>query len=967
MSAFSLHSPLRAAVFAAILFSLPLSPARAAEIIVFDGVTPGLLGTGPIWGVLNSLFPTLSPMGNTVTVAGGAIPGDVYGGITASAADAAANNNVTVISGQVDGDVLGGASDSGNAFGNSVGATGGSVGGSFFGGYSKDSGNGNASGNSVNMGGVSFVTVNVYGGYSANGDAYDNSVILGGDASVAGYAYGGFSTNSNAYNNSLSIIGNASVIRDVFGGVSYVSGEAYSNSVSISGGSVSGIVAGGFSISGNAYGNGVTIGDGLVAGAVYGGASNGGGYVSNNSVTINGGSLGNGIYGGFNLNGNAFGNSVNLGGSASVNLDAYGGYSENGNAYNNSLSISGNASLSRHVYGGLSYVSGEAYGNRVSISGGSVADTVAGGFSRIGNAYSNSVTISGGSVTGTVYGGASDGSGNAYSNSVTITGGSLGNGIFGGASGGGNASGNSVTITGGSVAGTVYGGLSPSGDATYNTVTIGRGAVFTPTSVFFGGDTSTGADAFTGNTLNVKTSGLTVQGLYNFQNLNFYLPPTLAAGGTVLSVTGEARLSENADGSGRQATVNVGIEGGSAPLKAGDRIVLINAGTLTGTPANSSATGQGMQGVTLLYSFDLQTLNNQLFATVASTPPTDPAGPTDPAPPTDPVGPMVNPQTKALSEGRISGLAFVNQGADLAAGQGMASMLAATGGVGPGARGPNGVVGFGTMSGGTSRYNSGSHTDVDGFSLITGLGWRAPMAQDSLLFGAFFEAGWGNYNSRNSFNNAASIKGSGDTEYYGGGILARYDLAGGFLSGLYTEASLRAGHVSTDFSSNDLRDFSGRRASYDSGSAYYGAHAGLGYIWQLNEKATLDFSTKYLWTRQDSDSVAVVGDPVRFKAANSQRWRNGARFSYAVDTESGTRFTPYIGAAYDHEFDGKAKASTNGYAIDAPDLKGGTGVGELGLIFKPAAGSAFSMDLSMQGYTGVREGVGGSFQLKYEF
>ena len=78
-------------------------------------------------------------------------------------------------------------------------------------------------------------------------------------------------------------------------------------------------------------------------------------------------------------------------------------------------------------------------------------------------------------------------------------------------------------------------------------------------------------------------------------------------------------------------------------------------------------------------------------------------------------------------------------------------------------------------------------------------------------------------------------------------------------------------------------------------------------------------------------------------------------------------FTPYVGAAFDYEFDSKARGNVNGRGIDSPDIKGATGMGELGLAFKPSANSGLSLDLGVQGYTGKREGVSGSLQLKFEF
>jgi outer membrane autotransporter protein len=311
------------------------------------------------------------------------------------------------------------------------------------------------------------------------------------------------------------------------------------------------------------------------------------------------------------------------------------------------------------------------------------------------------------------------------------------------------------------------------------------------------------------------------------------------------------------------------------------------------------------------------------------------------------------PRAKALSEGWLAGLSFLRQGADLVEGQGIfhARLAAAEKCTGPAV--------FAAVQGSHLRNNSGSHVDVDGFSMLTGLAWNAGY----LTLGAFFEAGWGNYDSYNSFDSFASAHGEGNTKYYGSGILGRLDLPSGF----YAEASARVGRVGrvdTDFNSGDLRHLiTGAAANYDAGSAYYGAHAGIGYTWQATSKLNLDLFTKYLWTRQSSDDVMVWTDPVHFAAANSHRWRTGARLSYAATP----CLSPYIGAAYEYEFDGKVRASTAGYAIDAPSLKGSTGVGELGFTLKPSPTLPLSFDLGVQGYTGKREGVTGSLQVKFEF
>ncbi|MDR0238788.1 MAG: autotransporter outer membrane beta-barrel domain-containing protein, partial [Deltaproteobacteria bacterium] len=233
-----------------------------------------------------------------------------------------------------------------------------------------------------------------------------------------------------------------------------------------------------------------------------------------------------------------------------------------------------------------------------------------------------------------------------------------------------------------------------------------------------------------------------------------------------------------------------------------------------------------------------------------------------------------------------------------------------------------------------------------------------------LTIGGFFEYGNGSYNTYNGFSNAPSVSGNGNMYHMGGGILGRMDFLDAGPGNVYAEASLRAGGLRNWYGSDDLRDATGRRADYKSFSAYYGAHAGLGYIWNITEQASLDLYGKYFWTRQEGDSVRLsTGDPVDFKAVDSHRLRLGGRFAYAINEH----VSPYIGAAYEREFDGKARATTYGYDLQSPSMKGDTGIGELGLILKPSRELPLSFDLGVQGYVGKREGVTGSLQIRFEF
>jgi len=885
---------------------------------------------------------------NSVTVNGGTML-SVNGGYLSGGHGNATHNSVTVNGGTISGSVYGGwlESSDGNMTGNSVtvnGGTMGSVSGAFL-----NSGDGNLTSNTVNVSGGTMS--NVYGAYhnSGDGNATGNTVNISVgtvNSAIGGYILDG---SGSAVGNTVNIHSGL-VNTTVHGGYATgVTGNAVDNTVNISGGTVNREVYGGRG-GGNVTGNTVNVSGGRMNNTVYGGfLGNGDGNVSGNTVHVSVGTVNSaigGYIGSSSGNGSLIGNTVHIY-SGSVNTTVYGAYHGSGGGDVSGNTVSGNTvsvfggTVGGGIYGGYfaSDGAGNAVNNIVNIEGGTVSSVYGGYFASgaAGNAVNNTVNIKGGTVN-SVYGAyRGSGGGNVSGNTVNVAGGTL-NSVYGGfiINGGGSATGNTVNISGGSVNGSIYGGYrssSSTGGATHNTVNISGHPIFGPSVGLFGGSGSAASDVRTGNTLNLQTqTPVTVASARNFEHWNFYLPAGVGAGGTMLSVTGLAALGAN-------AKVGMGISGFHSPLQRGESMYLIDADTLTGTLANTTATVLG--GVTLEYEIDLlaDTANGFLIASVRDV--------------------DVNEQTKALNEGFLSDLALTNQGADLVAGKGLAEAVRA----GVSADYEYGLGIFGFLSGGWSRYNTGSHVDVSGLTFLTGLSKGLDFEPGRLTLGAFFEYGEGSYDIYNSFGNAASVHGHGDIRHLGGGLIGRLDFAAAGPGHIYTEASLRAGGLHNEYRS-DLRDSLGREAEYGSNSPYYGFHLGSGYVWNITDKADLDLYGKYFWTRVEGDSVRLsTGDPVSFKDADSSRPRGGARLSYAVNEY----VSPYVGAAYEYEFAGRSQASTSGYAIEAPSLRGGTGLGELGLTFKPSATLPLSFDLGLEGYAGKREGLTGSLQVRYEF
>ena len=956
--------------------------------------------------------------GNSVNVSGGTLSGGVNGGETTSGnatGNSADFSNVTATY------VQGGYSGSGSATGNSLALHSGTVQNNAFGGY-VDSGSGEASDNSVTFNGGS-VANNIYGGMSAAGLAQNNSVTMTNGS--AKWLLGGYSANGNVIGNSINVSGGT--LTGVSGGESN-SGSATGNIVSISGGTVQSNVNGGFvaSGSGKATGNIVNISGNadLSTATVAGGISSSDAFTGNtlnknsdaavhiarNFASVN-----------FGYSGNA-----NIGELDSTPTgSALSGVTVNTNANNVSFDgvISGSGSITKAGAGTLILSGTNTYSGGTTISAGTLSigsDTnIGSGTNTIGNkgtlllsgngTYTNDWTLSGaGSAIATdnnnTLSGVLSGNGgltkkgggiltltgnNAYTGSTTISEGTLKGNIasgtdlsiaasaiydgdnkarsVGGLNGGGkilNTDG--LTVQSGDFAGIIdnsntsltktgAGTLTLSGTNTYTGMTTVRSGTLTLGSdltsnqltlyggtVFDRGSHNHSMDNGILSVNGVNGQSAMYKGDLSARNatLNFISPvhPTQS----LLRVTGDTDVSGSA--------YNVGLAGGTS-LASGSTLTLLEVDPDKTLTANNLQRGNGIVQIGSTVAHDI-TADVNLDPTTrrlnAVTAQVSPGRATD--------------QSKALSEGFLGGLALNLQGADLVAGRGMDSAVRASSGTDDAER--HGFAGFGVLSGGSLRYNTGSHLDMNSLSLLTGLAWGIDLAPGRLTLGAFFEYGNGSYDTHNSFTNAASVDGDGNAYYLGGGILARMDFVNIGPGRFYAEASGRAGKTHNEYDSSDLRDAAGRKADYDSSSPYYGLHFGTGYVWNINDAATLDLYGKYFWTRQQGDSVGLsTGEHLSFDDINSSRLRFGGRFAYILNEH----VAPYIGAAWEHEFDGKARARTNGFDIDAPNLRGNTGIGELGLSLTPSADLPLTIDLGVQGYTGKHEGVTGSLMVKWEF
>ena len=599
------------------------------------------------------------------------------------------------------------------------------------------------------------------------------------------------------------------------------------------------------------------------------------------------------------------------------------------NVYGNGFSFTINGgTIKGYVSGvGKKGYTGDASGGNVTINGNAdVTGEVYGGRSTDGSAHHNTVNISGGSVGGSkgeVYGGRSF-NGSAYHNTVNISGNAKVTGIvYGGRSdtNGGELISvqthhNTVNISGGSVEGYVYGGYADDGSANDNEIIISGSADITNATLC--GSNRINA---TGNTLTIDGWSDSTQSVQNFSDINFN-NVNWKNGETVLKIT---------NGSERNLTntnINLNSIAGGSSIKAGDKMTFIASNTNLYDEVKYNINDTFTAGVALEGTGTTSVDNEgNVSFTVNNL--------------------KASSQAVSAAQTRAASAAFVNQGTDL-----ISDSLDTI------SRDDNyGVKTFAAVHGNRSKYDVADDIKINGWSTIVGVGNADKFDNGSeLSWGVFYENGSGNYRTYNSFNNEF-FRGDGSMVYNGGGIAARYENK----NGVYTEASLRAGMLKNELD-NAMRNVNGSYG-YETESAYYGAHIGVGKIISLSDSSDLDIYGKFFHTYTEGDSVTIADDKFDFDSITSDRLRVGAR----ITSNKENKFSTYYGLAYEYEFNGDADMTAQGLRADTQSLQGSSVMAEVGFNYQPTPDSPWSFDLNMRGYTGERQGGSFNVQATYTF
>ena len=626
-------------------------------------------------------------------------------------------------------------------------------------------------------------------------------------------------------------------------------------------------------------------------------------YGNGTPITITGGTIGYVLGVGKNgYTGDASGGNVTINGNAKVTGNVYGGYSDSKIDITNNYVTINNSTISNNVYGGYSN------GNN---SGG-------------GNTNGNHVIINNSSATD-VFGGYSLGgnkNGNADGNYVTINNSTINGQVCGGYSYNANANGNHVTIINSTITGNIYGGCNGYVNNTEmkgNTVTIKGNTDITDARIYGGFCYWANAQVQRGdNTLILDGWSGTAKGIYYFENIEF--KNTTFTNGTVLN----SQVQSNLAG---LKNIKITNFAGGQNFNKGETLTLIKNTNNTNNTTINEQNFNATAGVAVDVGGVIKQDGNKVIMTVNST--------------------SLNSQTNLAAQTRAASATFVNQGTDL-----ISDSLDTI------SRDDNyGVKTFAAVHGNRSKYDVADDIKINGWSTIVGVGNADKFDNGSeFSWGVFYENGSGNYRTYNSFNNEF-FRGDGSMVYNGGGIAARYENK----NGVYTEGSLRAGMLKNELD-NAMHDVNGSYG-YETESAYYGAHIGVGKIISLSDSSDLDIYGKFFHTYTEGDSVTIADDKFDFDSITSDRLRVGAR----ITSNKENKFSTYYGLAYEYEFNGDADMTAQGLRADTQSLQGSSVMAEVGFNYQPTPDSPWSFDLNMRGYAGERQGGSFNVQATYTF
>lgn len=632
--------------------------------------------------------------------------------------------------------------------------------------------------------------------WAANGGSPTNGAYYGGRNTSASGKVEGKNVTIEAGDSYKGVYGGYAFQEDGWG-EQLVSGnsQANSNTITIKGGTVSGDLIGGAwsglygKVAGGwanyTSGNKVTIEDGNIETSVYGGYSmvsdnqdQDPPKISGNIVNVDGGIITGGDIAGAYVDSDGENNNKNIlednivtinGGQIATDSrgdygNIYGAFSEDRYAVLNSNKViinDGNIKTESSSYGGIygAYASkryNSANLNEVYINGGRIEGDVFGAFANTGGYYNeehgsvedNKVIITGGTIIGSVYAGVSDEGTGQKNNSIEISGNKADlsqTNLYGWkANDDPDNEGIKLNINN-------FEGDENKGEIKkiekFNNVNI-QNSIVKVESVNYVDEinvenknryvvdlgiinklSSTDAPKFYGTNI-MTDSKIKAQSLENINSINVDMTAiNWEKDRAVIDVSGTADLT----GTAISATGTLAAAAGTE-VQNGDRMSFIKAGELKGVSAVNVDVDKLQIGFATEAKVEMQDGGNSLDFVITG-------------------AQQANEQAGIIGESRTAAIAFVNQGSDIL-----------NNAFGLMDDGKYGIKTFAAAHGNYSKYETGSHIRVNGWSMIAGVGNSDKLEDGTFSWGVFFENGSGNYRTYNDYN-GYNLRGFGSAVY----------------------------------------------------------------------------------------------------------------------------------------------------------------------------------------------------------
>ena len=416
------------------------------------------------------------------------------------------------------------------------------------------------------------------------------------------------------------------------------------------------------------------------------------------------------------------------------------------------------------------------------------------------------------------------------------------------------------------------------------------------------------------------------------------MPSSVSNGDTVLYLT-----ESSTDVSSAPITA---VVRGDTTLTEGSTIQLMS--NSNGISTSGNFTGKFAEGVTLTYEPVLTSDSNNVYLTLGEA--------------------KVEEQTRALNQPILDSVSVLGRGTDRllewlppeefsqAAAEGSLDDIQSQQTSNQISAMYSGFEIFANVGGGNikTKTGNGSYVKNKGGSMDLGISRAFKNSAGTLIVAPLLDYGKGKYDSY--LNNG--MHGSGDSKYVAGGVMLRQINNNGF----YYEGSFRGGRAETNFASGDFKMGENKVGlGYKTSTPVFAGHVRIGKLLKMNKDNLLHVYGIYSHNHQNSmDTHLSTGEHYDFDSVDNGKFRLGYRLTSRVSPISQL----YTGLAYQYEFTGKTSSTYRGYSTPSEEIKGSSGMLELGWQIKANRKIPWVLDINATGWIGQQKGFTATAKMK---